>query len=221
VVSGAGPLAMAQRGFAQRARANDHAYVTDDAATRGSEDRDGQLLAFCVVANVAAETAHGEDGLDIRRGIKHFTAGAKVWVLPIQWGDGGEKLIVVGRHRGSAGPYIRMVISRAHLTNLRVRPIYSPRLLHMLTKPYRHDQDRGPELWQSHEEAEEFVRRWRPLLPARFDDDPFSAQVADPPPLELERNGKTYYMAHFNARRATYSTQPPPEEPPATAVTPT
>ena len=38
----------------------------------------------CVVANVAEETAHGEGGLDIHQGLRHFAAGAKVWVLPPQ-----------------------------------------------------------------------------------------------------------------------------------------
>ena len=56
---------------------------------------------FCVVANVAAETARGEGGLDLRRGVRHFAAGAKVWVLPPQWGDGGDQLIVAGHHRGA------------------------------------------------------------------------------------------------------------------------
>ena len=58
---------------------------------------------FCVVANVAQETARGEGGPDLRRGVRHFAAGAKVRVLPPQWGDGGEQLIVAGHHRGARG----------------------------------------------------------------------------------------------------------------------
>jgi hypothetical protein len=45
-------------------------------------DRTGLLAAFCVVANVAQETASGEGGLEVRAGVRHFAAGAKVWVLP-------------------------------------------------------------------------------------------------------------------------------------------
>ena len=37
-------------------------------------DRAGQLAAFCVVANVAAETASGEGGLEVRAGARHFAA---------------------------------------------------------------------------------------------------------------------------------------------------
>jgi hypothetical protein len=178
-------------------------------------DQERQPLAYCVVANVADETAQGEGGLEIRSGIKHFAPGAKVWVLPSYWGDGGEKVIVVGRHRGSAGPYIRIVIARRHLTNFRVRTIYSPAVLRVLTKPWRKGDDHGPHLWESREEAESVVNRWRvPTLEARFDDDPRCSEVSDPPPVELHRNGKTYHLAHFNARRALYSSQPPPVEQP-------
>lgn len=60
------------------------------------------LLGWCVVANVATHTRHGPGGQDIYRGLNHFAAGAKVWVLPVQWGDGGENVFVVGRHRGTA-----------------------------------------------------------------------------------------------------------------------
>ena len=48
---------------------------------------EGHTGLVCVVANVAGETAHGKGGLDIHQGLQHFAAGAKVWVLPPQWGD--------------------------------------------------------------------------------------------------------------------------------------
>jgi hypothetical protein len=177
----------------------------------------GQLLGFCVTASVAQETAHGEGGLDVRRGVRHFAAGAKVWVLPVQWGDGGEAVIVVGYHRGSRGKrYARLVMPRRHLTGFRVQGIYSPALLRALTEPKkRHRQ--SPLLWQTREEAEQTAAYWREhSLPARFDDHSFGINVSDPPPLELQRNGRTYYLAHFNARRAVYSPQPPPSEPSST-----
>jgi hypothetical protein len=86
-----------------------------------------QAALFCMVANVAEETAHGEGGLELRQGLRHFAAGAKVWVLPPQWGD-------------------------------------------------------------------------------------WSCMVSDPPPQELSRDGRTYYLAHFNANRAIYSAESPPAE---------
>lgn len=170
-------------------------------------------LAYSVVANVAAETAQGVGGLDVRAGIRHFAAGAKVWVLPVQWGDGGEHVAVAGRHRGSAGPYIRMVVPRRHLTSYRVKAIHSPALMRALTRPWKH-HDSGPRLWQDRDEAQAAVRDWQqPRIKAQFDDVSFSDEVDDPPPMELYRDGKTYHLAHFNALRALYSVRPPPVEP--------
>src|SRR5437868_3453722 len=80
------------------------------------------LAAFCVVANIAEQTAHGEGGLELRLGVKHFPPGAKVWVLPPQWGDGADQLIIAGHHRGTHGRrFARMVLARRHLTGFRVR----------------------------------------------------------------------------------------------------
>src|SRR4051794_28462042 len=62
-------------------------------------ESEAEVLAWCVVANVAQQMTFGEDA-EPRRGLKHFSAGAKLWVLPPQWGDGGKHVIVVGRHRG-------------------------------------------------------------------------------------------------------------------------
>ena len=180
---------------------------------RVSEER--ELLGFCVTANMKQQTNQGDGGLQMRRGTKHFAPGAKVWVLPVQWGDGGEQVIVAGRHRGSRGPYIRMVIARRHLENFRVQGVYSPALLRTLTRAstrYHHT----PALWAGRTDAKDAAARWnRPLLQAQFDDGlaPFAVMVSDPPPLELSRNETTYYLAHFNHRTARYSASPPPTEP--------
>jgi hypothetical protein len=168
-------------------------------------------LAWCVVANVAQETAQGPGGLEIRAGTKHFAAGAKLWVLPPQWGDGGDKLFVVGRHRGSRG-LIRLVVQRRHLTAFRVRMIYSPAVLRSILRAAR-SNDRAPRLWTDKAEAEAAVARWNvPTLDAFFDDTPHSSIVDDPPPAELEYDGRIYHLAHFNANRARFWASPPPEE---------
>ena len=39
--------------------------------------------------------------------------------------------------------------------------------------------------------------------------------ITDPPPLQITREGRTYYLAHFNAHRAVYSPHALPAEPPA------
>jgi len=176
---------------------------------------DSALLAFGVTAKVADQTAHGDGGLELRDGLGHFAAGARVWVLPPQWGDGGEKVLVAGRHRGSRGRgYARIVVPRRHLTGFRARGIYSPALLTALTRPLR---DGGPRLrmWDTREEAEQTAGLWRDYpLEARAEGGFLWRPVTDPPPAELEDNGRTYHLAHFNAYRAIYSPHPPPPEQP-------
>jgi hypothetical protein len=173
------------------------------------------MLAYCVAANVAEETAHGEGGLELRSGIRHFAPGAKVWVLPPHWGDGGDQIIVAGHHRGTRGRrgYARIVVSRRHLTNFRVQGIYSPALVRALTRPIK-GVDRAGQLWDTREAAEETAARWNasPVEAVTDEGGVFLPDVSDPPPLELHHDGQVYYLAHFNARRAVYSRQRPPAE---------
>jgi hypothetical protein len=119
---------------------------------------DGDLLGWSVVANVLA--VDGPDGQRSgRTGTQHFSAGTKVWVLPPQWGDGGEKVFVVGRHRGRRGGPVRMVISRRSLTSFRVRGVYSPTVWRELVRPWRQDVPTA-QVWRSREEAEQFAAYW-------------------------------------------------------------
>ncbi|MER8047587.1 hypothetical protein [Streptomyces sp. NPDC094032] len=173
-----------------------------------------QALGVFVVANIAEETSHGDGGLEIRRGLRHFAPGAKVWIAnPI----GNASVVVVGRHRRNSLRYMRIVTERRFLTNFRVRTCYSTALLRALC-----DLERDEEipygagfLWQR-EQEEERAREWNtPAMTARLDDQPRLTpfQVSDPPPLELRRSGVTYYLAHFNSHGARYSPEPPPVEP--------
>ncbi len=176
---------------------------------------DSGLLAWAVVANVAEEIPFGPGGLEIRRGTKHFSAGTKVWVLPPIWGDGGEMIYVIGRHRGRRAGSIRIVIARRYLTNFRVRGVYSPSVLATLTKPWP-GSDVPARLWPSREEAERAVEEWsRPQLRAQVLDTsgpPPFWWVPDPPPPIMRVNETDYHLAHFNAHRAVYSPHPPPVE---------
>jgi hypothetical protein len=181
------------------------------------DDRDDQgPLAFCVVANVTQWTAHGEGGLELQRGLRHFPPGAKVWVLPVMWGDGGANVIVVGHHRGTRGHgYTRMVIARRHLADFRVQGTYSPALEKAITAPWR---DLELRLWGSRADAEAQAEYWRVHpVEAHADDWSFHTSVTDPPPLDLQHQGRTYYLARFNAHRAVYSADEPLREPPLPA----
>lgn len=129
--------------------------VDDDAVA------DGELLAWCVVANVQ-ESPDAATGSLLTRGVgtRHFSAGTKVWVLPPQWGDGGDSLFVVGRHRGQRGGLVRMVLSRSCLVGFKVKPVYSPGLMAQLERPWRDGSDVNARLWASRDEALDTIRRW-------------------------------------------------------------
>jgi hypothetical protein len=160
---------------------------------------------WCLVANVARETAHGDAGLDIQPGLKHFSPGAKLWVLPqYQSRHSLDRLVTIGRHRGSSR-YIRIVTERRHLENFRVQGVYSPAVHHAM---------KYMPLWQTREEAEHQAEQWNTYpLEARLGVPGATIMVSDPPPMEMEHDGLRFYLARLNSRRATYSTTPPPTEP--------
>ncbi|MFJ3791357.1 hypothetical protein [Kitasatospora sp. NPDC090091] len=118
-------------------------------------------LGICLVANVAQETGCGEGGLEIRQGLRHFASGAKVWIAPPAWGDGGESVIVAGRHRGNSRRYTRIVIKSRFLVNFRVRAVYSPALVRALTEaePGEEREFGARFLWPP-EQAESWARSW-------------------------------------------------------------
>jgi hypothetical protein len=109
-----------------------------------------------------------------------------------------------------------MVISRRHLSGFRVQAIYSPAVLRALTRPLTEfGRDHPPLMWSNREEAEQMAASWRDFpVTAHAEDGPrsFTARVTNPPPMELTSEGRTYYLAHFNAHRAICSPQVPPSE---------
>ena len=80
---------------------------------------------WCVVANIKDEHRFGAGGVEVKRGTKHFLPGTLVYCSTALWGDGYEKIKIVGRHRGS-NRYVTMVIRSAWLTKWRVKQVYSP-----------------------------------------------------------------------------------------------
>jgi hypothetical protein len=122
-----------------------------------------RLLTWCVVANVAEQVRQGEGRQETRLGLKHFAAGARLWVLPPQWGDGWENVMVVGRHRRSPR-YVRMIVPLRHLTDFRVHAVYSPALFHELTRPQERQSDHPIKVWDSREQAEQAAASARARL---------------------------------------------------------
>lgn len=108
--------------------------VTRDVQTQQSltEIEDAQVEnAWCAVANVVMERECGPGGIEKRSGTKHFPAGSKVYILHHFWGMGGERVTVVGRHRGSHR-YVTMTISSEWLANWRTELVYSPHIIRLI-----------------------------------------------------------------------------------------
>ena len=51
---------------------------------------------------------------EIRKGTKQFSVGTKVFLAPVQWGDGYERVIVIGIARGSR-KYIEIVMQKKYI----------------------------------------------------------------------------------------------------------
>ncbi|MFI6153771.1 hypothetical protein ACIBCA_13845 [Kitasatospora sp. NPDC051170] len=114
---------------------------------------DPALLGIGLAANIVRTTVQGHGGLEVRRGTKHFSPGAKVWVVPPHW-DWSDRLYVVGRHRGRFNRYIAVVMRRDFLENPRIRGIYSPALARALA-----DVTDRP-FWTSTEDAQSMLDQW-------------------------------------------------------------
>jgi hypothetical protein len=76
------------------------------------------MSQWCVVGNIVAE------------GTKHFVPGAKVYCLAPLWGDGWERIRVIGYHRGSHGrDLVTIIMPSAKIEKFRVKEVFDPRIL--------------------------------------------------------------------------------------------
>jgi hypothetical protein len=116
---------------------------------------------WCLVGNIVAEHQFGESR-EIRRGTKHFTPGTKVYCLPSQWGDGYEKVVVVGLSRGSRR-LITVVMSSDLITNWRAKVVYKPAVMRRLRQGFNGKRHQ----WKSQKEVESYAewmrRREKPV----------------------------------------------------------
>ena len=117
-------------------------------------DSDQQLESqWCLVGNIVKRRPYGEGGTETRPGTKHFSGGTKVYCLPAQWGDGYEKIIVIGRHRGSKR-FETMIVNSEHVTNWRAKVVYAPAVLRRIQEAVAESWKRN---WSSQDEVEQYV----------------------------------------------------------------
>lgn len=91
------------------------------------KDKEEQPWAWALVSNAIDDHEFGEEH-EIRRGTKHFFPGAKIYVAPIQWGDGFESIPVIGRYRYNH-KFKQVVMKSKQLTNFRLQKVYNPTVL--------------------------------------------------------------------------------------------
>ena len=87
----------------------------------------GHDWCWCLVGNIVAEHEFGEEK-EIKKGTKHFSSGTKVCLAPVQWGDGYERIVVIGMARKSR-KYIEVVMQTKYIENFRMQKIYKPAIV--------------------------------------------------------------------------------------------
>lgn len=87
---------------------------------------------WCLVGNIVESHEYGEDH-EIKIGTKQFMPGAKIYLAPVQWGDGYENVIVIGKPRHRRG-MIEIVMRRKYITNYRLQKVFQPAVLERIEK---------------------------------------------------------------------------------------
>jgi hypothetical protein len=100
-----------------------------------------QPFVWCLVANVTRDPHVDGSDVELRLGLKHFAPGAKLYCFPQRWGDGGQRVRVLGRHRNGAR-LIDIVIANRFLTNWRVQKVFNPHVVESM-RGYWNDLDEG------------------------------------------------------------------------------
>jgi hypothetical protein len=108
---------------------------------------------WCLVGNIAAPSRNKEES-QVKVGTKHFSVGTRVYCLPAQWGDGYEKIVAIGRHRGSQA-FVCMVISSACVAGWRAKVIYSPAVLRLIAEWCNEPGHRN---WSTRAEVDAYVQ---------------------------------------------------------------
>lgn len=105
----------------------DERYRTAVAESYEEYVRRGHSWCWCLVGNIVEEHAFGE-AREIKYGTKQFSPGAKVFIAPAQWGDGYEKVVVIGLPRHGRG-YIEVITQSKYIEHVRLKKVYQPAVI--------------------------------------------------------------------------------------------
>jgi len=106
---------------------------------------------WCLVGNIGRVRSPSGDSPS--PGTPHYSGGTKVYCLPAQWGDGYERIVAIGRHRGSRA-FSCLVTRTEHISNWRAQVVYSPAVLRFI---HEWCSIKGHRNWNSRVEVEEYV----------------------------------------------------------------
>jgi hypothetical protein len=134
-------------------------FFTRRPPSTDATEETGPGEAWCLIGNIIEEHAHGEQR-DLKSGSKHFSPGTKVYCLPPQWGDGYEKAVVVGLHRGSR-KWVTVVMPTDQITNWRAKVVYKRAVLKRLADGFynRRNHTHFNCQWKSKKEVEGWARQ--------------------------------------------------------------
>lgn len=120
-------------------KSSEEFYEKYKAATAESYEKfieHGHNWCWCLVGNIVQEHEYGEEH-EIKLGTKQFSRGTKVFLAPAQWGDGYEKIVVIGLPRYGK-KYIEVVTNSKYIENFRIKKVYNPTILkRMCSSNYR------------------------------------------------------------------------------------
>ena len=97
-----------------------------------TEKTDSLQWRWCLVGNIVKSHEYGEDH-EIRTGTKQFMPGAKIYLAPIQWGDGYEDVVVIGKPRHRRG-LIEIIMQRKYIISYRLQKVFQPAVLERMEK---------------------------------------------------------------------------------------
>lgn len=82
---------------------------------------------YTLVGNIVKEHEYGENK-EIVSGTKKYKGGTKVYLAPIQWGDGYEYVVTIGKIR-YAFRYIETIVNCKYIENFRCKKVYDSKII--------------------------------------------------------------------------------------------
>lgn len=124
------------------------------------EVRNDKTFIWCLVGNILAEGKYLDRGnATVFSGTKHFKPKTKVYCSPFIWGDGYERIRVIGRASDN-NKFISLIMVSKYITNWRRQKVYTPYVLRKNSQ--EHDQ------WDDSTESIKVIDEMLAWLPERI-----------------------------------------------------